>query len=167
MKKFIAIMLAVILALSMVSALAAEYSTEDYSWLDDLTINQLNELDKEIHKRIPNDGADSSDTSEESILIGEWDFEEVKEYYSEHKGHRFIVSMTFYPNGKFQWVETCQEDGKKMNNFGGKYELVSEDSVLFSFGLFSSTGTIYEDDGGLHLRYEASETYVFTKVNDK
>ena len=39
---------------------------EDYSWLDDLTINQLKALDLEIHKRLPNEFSEGQ-TKEESI----------------------------------------------------------------------------------------------------
>lgn len=60
-----------------------EYSTEDYSWLDDLTIKQIKELDSEIHKRIPiegtetpndlvDDGTYSDDEIESLLLSGRW-----------------------------------------------------------------------------------------------
>ena len=77
MKKLVCVILALILALSLTVCYAeSEHSTDDYSWLDDLTINQLRELDNEIHKRIPGDEAETSDTNEDSILIGEWDYVE-------------------------------------------------------------------------------------------
>lgn len=167
MKKMICLVLAVMLALLLAVCYAEnEHSRDDYSWLDDLSINQLRELDSEIHKRIPGDETESSGTSEDSILIGEWDYVEVRPNEIGHKGHTFIVSITFFPNGKQQWMETCQEDGAKTNNFGGTYERVSDDSVLLSYGWFSSPGTIYEDDDGLHLIYEA-QNKIFTKVVDE
>ena len=49
----------------------AENLTADYSWLDDLTINQLRALDAEIHKRLPAEtpGEDTGETSSaEGIL---------------------------------------------------------------------------------------------------
>lgn len=48
MKKMLAVLLAILFL--PVTVFAEE---TDYSWLDNMTINQLKELDAEIHKRNP------------------------------------------------------------------------------------------------------------------
>ncbi len=63
MKKLICLVLVVMMVLAMVPVFASEYSTDDYSWLDDMTIKQLKDLDVEIHKRISYEGFDLSDDS--------------------------------------------------------------------------------------------------------
>lgn len=53
MRKVFATMLAVMLALSLSMCYAdSEHPTDDYAWLDDMTIKQLKELDVEIYSII-------------------------------------------------------------------------------------------------------------------
>ncbi len=62
MKKFIIFFMALILAIP--AAGLAEHSTDDYSWLDDLTINQLKELDRQIRQRLPKETEETEKTEE-------------------------------------------------------------------------------------------------------
>lgn len=52
MRKCVSIIITALILISCHSMLI--YAEEDYSYLDDMTINQLKALDAEIHKRIPN-----------------------------------------------------------------------------------------------------------------
>ena len=65
MKRIIVSVLVIVVLLFNMSAIC-EQSTDDYSWLDDLTIKQLKELDNEIHKRIPYETSDSQSSISES-----------------------------------------------------------------------------------------------------
>ena len=56
MKKLSVFLMTIILLLSFSFGILAESIGSDYSWMDDMTINQLKELDAEIHKRIPYEG---------------------------------------------------------------------------------------------------------------
>ena len=60
-KRIMLFILCLILACANVAA--AEDAADEYAWLDDLTINQLKALDREIHKRIP---AESANEEEET-----------------------------------------------------------------------------------------------------
>ena len=52
------------------AALPAPGEAEDYSWLDDMTINQLKALDAEIHKRLPASDAQTGTADILSLLLG-------------------------------------------------------------------------------------------------
>lgn len=58
MKRFIALFLMIMMTLPVFAW--AEHPTDDFSWLDDMSINQLKALDAEIHKRLPAETADST-----------------------------------------------------------------------------------------------------------
>ena len=69
MKKLICLVLAVMLALSALSAIAENNSddvdnseTKDYSYLEDMTVKELRELDAEIHKLLGDDQSASIGT---------------------------------------------------------------------------------------------------------
>ena len=56
-RRIISFILCLVLACANIAA--AENAADEYAWLDDLTINQLKALDKEIHKRIPAESTSS------------------------------------------------------------------------------------------------------------
>jgi len=72
MKRLLLAALILALAAFSVSAVSADTAGTDYSWLDDLTINELKELDTELHKRLPNSGQDKKET-DTSRIVGTWE----------------------------------------------------------------------------------------------
>lgn len=60
-------LLIVVCLIAMISTTCFAGETEDYSYLDDMTINQLKKLDEEIHKRLPSSSTNVS-TVNVSIL---------------------------------------------------------------------------------------------------
>ena len=49
----------------------AVYAENDYSYLDDMSINQLKALDDEIHKRLPSENDEQINSSDINI-VGKW-----------------------------------------------------------------------------------------------
>lgn len=62
--------LSLIVVLVLFPCLSLGEEATDYSWLDDMTINQLKELDAEIHKRIPASNEPSEETTDAETLLG-------------------------------------------------------------------------------------------------
>lgn len=135
-KDYIAIMLAVMLVLSLFACNAESGQlTGDYSWLDDLTINQLKELDAEIHKRIPSNVEDSSDANNESVVLGTWSCNGTLTHVDKYDKTKFqhdhpsIFQFIFLPNGKVQGREICIQCAYVDKSIGGTFDMLSDDKV--------------------------------------
>lgn len=61
--------LSLIVILVLFPCLSLGEEAKDYSWLDDMTINQLKELDAEIHKRIPAANESPEETADADSLL--------------------------------------------------------------------------------------------------
>ena len=151
----------------------AEKTTEDYSWLDDFTINQLKLLDEEIHKRISSDYMDSSATDNDSIVLGKWwqygtlthvDKYDKTKFQHDHKSVNLII---FLPDGKLKIQEICIECAYIDKSIGGSYEIMNEDTVYIR-ALFSAlTGTIREDSEGSHfIKFDTNESQYYKIENE-
>ena len=80
MKKTTALLLLISLVFSVFCAFAEAPET-DYSWLDDLTINQLKKLDAEIHKRIPYEVQEVQEGIDPNSIIGTWKIKVDNNYF--------------------------------------------------------------------------------------
>ena len=66
-RRIISFILCLVLACANIAA--AENAADEYAWLDDLTINQLKALDKEIHKRIPAESTNEEGKTEDNGIL--------------------------------------------------------------------------------------------------
>ena len=169
MKKKIIVWLSLMLGLSFLLCAAAE-EKPDYSWLDDLTINQLKELDSEIHKRIPYEGVPANKPSLEGI-IGEWicEYNEQDFFKNNPTNHRRRTTYVFQ-DGYTGEVSTYDLDEDHITASGPfSYELADSDTILITVsGLVTSTSsmTLEEIDGEIVLK-EGTGRIFTKKAEDK
>ena len=164
MKRIIAVFLATLLLTSV--AIAEE---TDYSWLDDLTINQLKELDAEIHKRIPGQAASeepSQISKYEDIIIGDWKTEYTDANPGSHKGHKHTVAYIFNKGQTGKIEQYCLTKKQMVANGESTYEFYDEETLNivmhYMGGTYPSSVTFYEDETGVH--FKDSSDRVFSKV---
>ena len=170
MKRLTALLIAAVMMLPL--SVFAEHPTDDWSWLDDLTIKQLKELDAEIHKRIPLPQAEpSAGASDDSILIGQWNYTVDHDYgaktYASYYGHCVTRTYFFYGEGIGRWRSRDNTAGKDMDDYSVTYELKDEQTVIVSssgfFGTSTLLFTLYQDEEGLHLK-RTDNGWIFTKA---
>ena len=155
MRKVIILLLALLLCASPLFSSMAE-ETSDYSWLDDLSIRQLKELDKEIHKRIPYDGEIPVAVDTDKIL-GEWVCEyREHDYFKNNPTNHMCRTTYIFLAGNTGEVDTYDMDKKTISASGNfSYEL-KEANTLFitTYGLLTSVTsmTIEEDENGIYLK---------------
>ena len=170
-KRFALILIAFIFCLPAFSF--AETVAEDYSWLDDMTINQLKALDAEIHKRIsiPSD-AEAADQPDDSVLIGEWVYQVLNEYnvasYVSYYGHFITRTLYFYPEG-IGYKRTYDETSKKtIDAYSFTYEMKSEDYVSITYddllGSVALLFTLSENEGRLCLQ-RMDNGWLYSKID--
>lgn len=148
-------------------AYAEPVNTDDYSWLDDMTINQLQELDTEIHKRIPYSGSDDN-SIDESILYGTWEVDE-KAISPAHKGHTLHRVYKFTPGGVGRLHLACNVDSEVLADMTFKFEMKSKDILIITmssaFGDETSHSfTYYKNDQGEFLQNNNDEEQLFIKT---
>ncbi len=172
MKKRIAVLLALLLIFSLTAAAAGNSAGGDYSWLDDLTIRQLKELDAEIHKRIPYEGEAVREPTgpDASVLIGTWVCN-VKEHAlpkdSPFAGHDMRYTLEFMEGGVGTIAEEDLTEGKLQTKLSFDYEMRSETLVWTGVsGLMEIAYKIEEDEEGLKLTRVADELFVHRKVEE-
>ena len=129
-----------------------------------MTINQLKELDAEIHKRIPYEGKIEAVQLNDSHLLGTWEclFNPDGSPYEEDT----IDTIEFLGEGIGNIEEYNVKANLKMANCGFTYE--TEDSgrintnvmfvrILYEYG---------EDEEGPYLIRIGAEKYKFRKIKD-
>ena len=116
----------------------AEQPAEDYSWLDDLTINQLRALDAEIHKRIPiPQDPETAERTDDSFLTGKWVCEILQDYsgksWTDWYGHHMIRTYTFYSAGIGNYTSyDATKGGDNGDNYSVTYEVKDEHTVVIT-----------------------------------
>ena len=168
MKKLIACLLAVVLATLFVFCAMAEQSGTDYSWLDDMTINQLKELDVEIHKRIPYEGEQKPDI-DASILVGHWerkiDSDISYKQTSPHYGHSMIVTIDVYEPGVGHYLKYDLSCDEKRVDLPFVYEMKDANTVLLDDSGTITAYTLGEDEEGLFLTKVGDDTIRYRKTS--
>lgn len=167
MKKAILVLLSLTLGLSFLLCAAAEEKT-DYTWLDDLTINQLKELDSEIHKRISYEGVPAGNPSLEGI-IGEWFCEYKEQDFFRNNPTNHLCRTTYIFNDEYTGeVYTYDLDEDHITASGlFSYEMADSDTILVTVtGLLTTTQsmTLEEIDGEIVLKEGTGR--IFTKKEE-
>ena len=177
MKRLIASLLTLILVLGLSSASAAnqtEQKGEDYSWLDDLTIRQLKELDAEIHKRIPYEGEGTRVIKKEAdpdILLGTWEYI-VDHDYSDPKyvswyGHKIRYTLEFYESGVGNVKDYDLTEDRVHSEAPCTYEMEDSSTVVIHiafFGEFTYKYKLQEDENGFSLVKITDDSYIYRKI---
>ena len=137
----------------------------DYSWLDDLTINQLKELDKEIHKRIPGEQKPAIEPDE--MLLGSWSCEYREHDYFKNAPSNDNCRTTYTFNvGGTGLLETFNITKDKLSANGTfLYEMSDENTVtVTSYGLLTSVTTLTIIRSGDEITLTDVHGRVFTKA---
>ena len=176
MKKAITVLLALLLLLNLTAAVAENSAGGDYSWLDDLTIKQLKELDEEIHKRIPYEGETVSPVKGNNavdILLGQWecivrDYNSPKDYVD--YGDEFRYTLEFYEAG-FGKVGGYNLTKDRVDSDNPcTYEMTDDSTVVLKinslFGEVTSGYKLQEDEAGPCLIKIGDETKIYHKVRE-
>ena len=115
----------------------------DYSWLDDLTINQLKELDKEIHKRIP--GEQKAAMEPDEMLLASWSCEyQEQDYFKNARSNDKCRTTYTFNAGGTGLLETFNITKDKLSANGTfSYEMSDENTItVMSYGLLTSVSTL-------------------------
>ena len=178
MKELSAMLLVLCLMLGMSAACAESNTAGDYSWLDDLTINQLKELDGEIHKRIPYEGegtAELKDHFDTSVLLGKWEYILPADYSVDKSvswyGHKFRYTIEFFESGFGKMDDYDLTKNKLSANGSFTYEMLDASTVSVRvaslIGEYTIGYKLLEDAEGLALIKIEDESFVYRKVDEK
>ena len=104
--------LSLIVVLVLFPCLSLGEEATDYSWLDDMTINQLKELDAEIHKRIPASNEPSEETTDAETLLGLLFGAAASQEKNVEPASRALLpdsapSQAAMPKKNFTWIRTA------------------------------------------------------------
>lgn len=140
----------------------------DYSWLDNMTINQLKELDAEIHKRIPYEGQATETRQDLSALTGRWEY--IDPYYTftdksnPNYGHKVRMRLDLYDTGtgSVEYYDLVLDELISGGPF--LYELKEPDTIIVTIWGLTVAFKVSEDEQGMYLNDVRDEKYIFRKV---
>ena len=160
MKKTFSVLLVIILLLPLI-VLAQD---ADYSWLQDLSINQLKELDAEIHKLIPYEG-EIQGKKDESFLIGTWECSIPASISASEREKHYIVK--FLGEGSGTITEIDVKDPKmSSSDLSFSYEIKDSGLVETDVGFLMITYEYGEDEEGPYLVRVGKPEYVHRKTSE-
>ena len=160
MKKTLSVLLVIVLLLPLI-AFAQE---TDYSWLQDLSINQLKELDAEIHKLILYEG-EVQGKKDDSFLIGTWECSIPAAKSASKRDKHYIV--TFLGAGSGTITEIDVKDPKmSSSDLSFSYEFKDSGLIETNMGFLIITYEYGEDDEGPYLVRVGEPEYVHRKTSD-
>lgn len=140
----------------------------DYSWLDDMSINQLKELDAEIHKRIPYEGQSNITGPDLSALTGRWEY--IDPYYTmadksdRNYGHKVRMRLDLYDTGTGSVEYYDLVLGELISGGPFLYELKEPDTIIVTIWGLTVAFKMGEDEQGMYLNDVRDEKYIFRKV---
>ena len=167
-KALLLIMICSLLSLVCFSALGEVPEETDYSWLDDLSINKLKELDAEIHKRIPYEGQTVKPGPDLSALAGRWVC--IDPYYTmtdkstSDYGKTVRMTLDLYDTGTGS-VEYYNLDRDSLLSSGPfMYEIQDPDTMIVKILGLTIAFKVGEDEQGMYLHDIRDEKYIYRKV---
>lgn len=159
MKKTLSVLLVILLL--PVIAFAQE---TDYSWLQDLSINQLKELDAEIHKLIPYEG-EIQENKDDSFLIGTWECLIPAAISVSKRDKHYIVTFLEAGSGTISEIDV-KDPTMSSSDLSFSYEIKDSGLIETDVGFLKLTYEYGEDEEGPYLVRVGEPEYVHRKTSE-